>query len=154
VYYTQKITHNDKSALHNMLMYSKNYLDAGVAAITQAYMKVNWVLYSAIRLLRVYIYAWVFVCKQQRKNLHQRTYHVAVPGRTDCCDERSRNVAPAAEGSFLLLQDDRGAGATYTVSLFDSDQLCRLSFSTFRRHWKYEAGGISLVSMTAHVVGD
>jgi hypothetical protein len=35
IYYRQKVTSNDRSILHNLLLYSKNYLEAGNTAISQ-----------------------------------------------------------------------------------------------------------------------
>ena len=39
VYYRSKITPTDRSILHNLLMYNKNYLEAGIAAINQAHLQ-------------------------------------------------------------------------------------------------------------------
>ena len=39
MYYRNKVTPTDRSILHNLLMYSKNYLEAGIAAVQQAYMQ-------------------------------------------------------------------------------------------------------------------
>ena len=39
VYYRSKITPTDRSILHNLLMYNKNFLEAGIAAINQAYLQ-------------------------------------------------------------------------------------------------------------------
>lgn len=36
MYYRNKVTGNDRSILHNLLMYSKNYLEAGIAAVTHS----------------------------------------------------------------------------------------------------------------------
>jgi hypothetical protein len=41
VYYRNKVTSTDRTVLHNLLMYNKNYLEAGIAAIKQAYLNSN-----------------------------------------------------------------------------------------------------------------
>jgi len=41
VYYKNKVTVNDRSILNNLLLFNKNYLEAGIAAIQQAYMQPN-----------------------------------------------------------------------------------------------------------------
>lgn len=37
IYYRNKVTPTDRSTLHNLLVYGKNYLEAGMAAVSQAY---------------------------------------------------------------------------------------------------------------------
>ena len=39
MYYRNKVTPTDRSVLHNLLMYHKNFLEAGAAAVQQAYMQ-------------------------------------------------------------------------------------------------------------------
>ena len=39
VYYRNKVTSGDRSVLHSLLMYSKNLLEAGTAAVNQAYVQ-------------------------------------------------------------------------------------------------------------------
>jgi hypothetical protein len=39
MYYRTKVTSTDRSILHNFLMYSRNYLEAGTAAVNQAYLQ-------------------------------------------------------------------------------------------------------------------
>lgn len=41
VYYRNKVTSTDRAVLHNLLMYNKNFLEAGIAAINQAYLNSN-----------------------------------------------------------------------------------------------------------------
>jgi len=41
IYYRNRITNTDKSILHNFLLYGKNYLEAGIAAVNQAYLQSN-----------------------------------------------------------------------------------------------------------------
>ena len=37
IYYRNKVTPSDRSVLHNLLQYSRNYTEAGIAAVNQAY---------------------------------------------------------------------------------------------------------------------
>lgn len=50
VYYRNKVTPSDRSVLHNLLMFNKNYLEAGLAAVTQAYGHTN--IDTRVQLLR------------------------------------------------------------------------------------------------------
>ena len=40
VYYLHKVTKSDRQALHNLLVWNKNYLEAGIGAVVQAHMHV------------------------------------------------------------------------------------------------------------------
>jgi hypothetical protein len=37
IYYRNKVNQNDRAILHNLLIFNKNYLEAGIAAVNQAY---------------------------------------------------------------------------------------------------------------------
>jgi vacuolar protein sorting-associated protein 16 len=39
IYYRNKVTNSDKSLLHNLLVFGKNYLEAGTACVNQAYLQ-------------------------------------------------------------------------------------------------------------------
>ncbi len=41
LYYRNKVTSNDRTVLHNLLMHSKNYLEAGISVVTQAYAQLS-----------------------------------------------------------------------------------------------------------------
>ena len=61
VYYRNKITRDDRVLLHDLLMFNKNYLEAGIMCVNQSYMKVlthllaysltYWLTYSPNHLL-------------------------------------------------------------------------------------------------------
>ena len=42
IYYSNKVTDRDRRQLHNFLMHNRQYLEAGVACIDQAYMQTNF----------------------------------------------------------------------------------------------------------------
>ena len=50
LYYRNKVTPTDRSILHNFLMHTKNYLEAGTAAVQQAYMQHS--LVTKVQLLK------------------------------------------------------------------------------------------------------
>lgn len=50
LYYRNKVTPTDRSILHNLLMHSKNYLEAGTAAVQQAYVQPS--LVTKVQLLK------------------------------------------------------------------------------------------------------